>query len=69
MSDNNAKDVTSLVIIMPNRLAKETSPYLQQHSNNPVEWYPWGEEALARAKTESNPFSSVLVTQHVTGVM
>ena len=32
---------------MPNRLAHETSPYLQQHADNPVDWYPWGEEALA----------------------
>ena len=31
---------------MPNRLINETSPYLLQHANNPVEWYPWGEEAL-----------------------
>jgi len=37
---------------MPNRLAGETSPYLLQHQNNPVDWYPWGSEALARAKTE-----------------
>jgi uncharacterized protein len=35
-----------------NRLAKETSPYLLQHAHNPVEWYPWGEEALAKAKAE-----------------
>ena len=33
---------------MPNRLAAETSPYLKQHEDNPVDWYPWGEEALAR---------------------
>ncbi len=33
----------------PNRLAGETSPYLLQHAFNPVDWYPWGEEALARA--------------------
>ena len=31
-----------------NRLAGETSPYLLQHADNPVEWYPWGEEALER---------------------
>jgi uncharacterized protein YyaL (SSP411 family) len=36
-------------------LAKETSPYLQQHANNPVDWYPWGEEALARAREEDKP--------------
>src|SRR3990172_3299442 len=39
--------------IMANRLARETSPYLQQHANNPVDWYPWGEEALAKAKKEN----------------
>ncbi len=39
----------------PNRLAKEASPYLRQHQHNPVEWYPWGEEALARAKKEDKP--------------
>ena len=38
-----------------NRLIHETSPYLRQHAHNPVEWYPWGEEALARAKTEGKP--------------
>ncbi|MEW5757660.1 MAG: thioredoxin domain-containing protein [Pseudomonadota bacterium] len=38
-----------------NRLASETSPYLQQHAHNPVDWYPWGEEALARARTEDKP--------------
>ena len=35
-----------------NRLAKEKSPYLRQHKNNPVDWYPWGEEAFAKAKKE-----------------
>jgi uncharacterized protein YyaL (SSP411 family) len=40
---------------MPNRLAQETSPYLLQHRDNPVEWYPWGEEALGRARTEDRP--------------
>ncbi len=38
-----------------NRLLHETSPYLQQHAYNPVDWYPWGEEALARAKAEDKP--------------
>ncbi len=37
---------------MPNRLAKETSPYLRQHAANPVDWYPWGEEAFRRAREE-----------------
>ncbi|WP_337176639.1 thioredoxin domain-containing protein [Paludisphaera sp.] len=38
-----------------NRLAGETSPYLLQHAHNPVDWYPWGPEALARAKAEDRP--------------
>ena len=38
-----------------NRLAGETSPYLRQHAANPVDWYPWGDEALARAKRENRP--------------
>lgn len=40
---------------MPNHLSKETSPYLQQHANNPVDWYPWNQEALDRAKREKKP--------------
>jgi uncharacterized protein YyaL (SSP411 family) len=40
---------------MPNRLSDETSPYLLQHSENPVDWYPWGEEASGRARTEDRP--------------
>ncbi len=40
---------------MPNRLANETSPYLLQHAHNPVDWYPWGPEALERAKREDRP--------------
>src|SRR6266550_1226993 len=38
-----------------NRLADETSPYLLQHAENPVDWYPWGEQALARAREEDKP--------------
>ncbi len=38
-----------------NHLIHETSPYLKQHAHNPVEWYPWGHEALARAKSENKP--------------
>jgi hypothetical protein len=38
-----------------NRLARETSPYLRQHAHNPVDWYPWGEEALGRARAEDRP--------------
>ncbi|HEY6242241.1 MAG TPA: thioredoxin domain-containing protein [Burkholderiales bacterium] len=40
---------------MPNRLARETSPYLQQHAGNPVDWHAWGEEALSRAHEEDKP--------------
>ena len=40
---------------MPNRLANETSPYLLQHAHNPVDWYPWGAEALERARSEDRP--------------
>ena len=40
---------------MPNRLAHETSPYLLQHRDNPVDWYPWGAEALAKSKAENKP--------------
>ncbi|RTQ50090.1 thioredoxin domain-containing protein [Hymenobacter gummosus] len=39
----------------PNRLIHETSPYLLQHAHNPVDWYPWGEEALSRARQEQKP--------------
>jgi len=38
-----------------NRLLYETSPYLRQHAHNPVDWYPWGEEALAKARRENKP--------------
>ncbi len=40
---------------MPNRLAGETSPYLLQHKDNPVDWYPWGQEALTRSRDEDKP--------------
>ncbi len=40
---------------MANRLARETSPYLLQHKDNPVDWYPWGEEALEKARAEDKP--------------
>ena len=39
----------------PNRLAQETSPYLRQHADNPVDWYPWGNEAFERAQREDKP--------------
>jgi len=40
---------------MPNRLAAEKSPYLRQHADNPVEWFPWSEEAFAKARAEQKP--------------
>ena len=40
---------------MPNHLINESSPYLRQHADNPVNWYPWGEEALQRARDEDKP--------------
>ena len=40
---------------MANHLQNETSPYLLQHAENPVDWYPWGEEAFRRAKEEDKP--------------
>ncbi len=43
------------VMSTENRLARETSPYLLQHARNPVDWYPWGDEAFARARAENKP--------------
>ena len=40
---------------MPNRLIDSPSPYLRQHADNPVDWYPWGPEALQKAKDEQKP--------------
>jgi uncharacterized protein YyaL (SSP411 family) len=40
---------------MPNRLAAESSPYLRQHAENPVDWYPWGPEALEKSRAENKP--------------
>ena len=40
---------------MPNRLISETSPYLLQHAHNPVDWFPWGQEALGKARDEDKP--------------
>src|SRR5687767_12429086 len=47
--------IRSTVDPMPNRLARETSPYLLQHQDNPVDWYPWGDEAFAKARGEDKP--------------
>ena len=44
---------------MSNRLSQETSPYLQQHADNPVDWYPWGQEALQRARNEDKPLDGM----------
>ena len=46
----------------PNRLAKEASPYLRQHAHNPVDWYPWGEEAFKKAKAEILSLKSPIAT-------
>src|SRR3954453_20206779 len=48
-------DIGRNVSEMPNRLASETSPYLLQHADNPVDWYPWGDEAFERARAEDKP--------------
>src|SRR5476649_896200 len=40
---------------MANRLAAESSPYLLQHADNPVDWFPWGDEAFARARADDLP--------------
>ena len=40
---------------MPNHLQNQRSPYLLQHADNPVDWYPWGEEAFHRAREEDKP--------------
>jgi uncharacterized protein YyaL (SSP411 family) len=54
MSSSSA-DPASATMRKSNRLAGETSPYLLQHAANPVDWYPWGEEALAKARSENKP--------------
>ena len=58
-SDNPPNDSTAHVSDnirhSRNRLANESSPYLLSHADNPVDWYPWGEEAFARARTENKP--------------
>src|SRR5512142_1832416 len=51
------KDMTASgkSVLYTNRLAREKSPYLLQHQHNPVDWYPWGEEAFAKARGENKP--------------
>jgi uncharacterized protein YyaL (SSP411 family) len=51
MSHNHISDSSTFT----NRLSNESSPYLLQHAHNPVDWYPWGDEALERARTENKP--------------
>jgi hypothetical protein len=48
-------DGSGVQVVGMNRLARETSPYLRQHAANPVDWYPWGTEALGRARSEGRP--------------
>jgi uncharacterized protein YyaL (SSP411 family) len=55
VSASGAKGISTIIVAGVNRLAGETSPYLLQHKDNPVDWYPWGEEALARARAEDRP--------------
>ena len=50
-----------------NRLAGETSPYLLQHAHNPVDWYPWGPEALERARRRTSRSSFRSATPPATG--
>ena len=52
MTDQHAHDVSEP---KPNRLINEQSPYLRQHAHNPVDWYPWGDEALSRARDANRP--------------
>ena len=52
---SSSSDLTSSPAVKTNRLAGETSPYLLQHAANPVDWYPWGEEALEKARSENKP--------------
>lgn len=54
-ADTNAPSAASTAARPTNRLAREKSPYLLQHAHNPVDWYPWGEEAFARARSENKP--------------
>ena len=54
---------------MSNILKNEKSPYLQQHSENPVNWYPWCEEAFRRAREEDKPVFFISDILHAIGVM
>ena len=50
---------------MSNRLANETSPYLLQHKENPVDWYPWTSEAFEKAKKEDKPMTTYEVRNEI----
>jgi len=56
-------------IILANQLSNETSPYLLQHKDNPVNWYPWQEKAFEKAKKTTNLYFYPLDIVPVTGVM
>jgi uncharacterized protein YyaL (SSP411 family) len=55
MDDWSAVRTCGKVVVVPNRLATSTSPYLLQHSDNPVDWWPWGDEAFAEARKRDVP--------------
>jgi uncharacterized protein len=55
MPNQAAAEVAPEIAQHANRLAKEKSPYLLQHAHNPVDWFPWGEEAFAKARKENKP--------------
>src|SRR5438477_7961873 len=55
MSPSSTEEMTHAAAGSTNRLAQEKSPYLLQHAHNPVDWYPWGEEAFAKARRENKP--------------
>ena len=52
-------DQVAVTLLRMNRLADETSPYLRQHRDNPVDWYAWGPDAFAAAKERNVPVSAV----------
>lgn len=55
MGRKEGENASEKRIILMNALAKEKSPYLLQHRQNPVNWYPWGEEAFEKPKKRINP--------------
>src|SRR5947199_6508509 len=55
MSPSSTEEMTRAPSGSTNRLAGEKSPYLLQHAQNPVDWFPWGEEAFAKARQENKP--------------